>query len=69
MAHFANLTIAFCSMMKNGLSLFNELSRENYDITELDDGADLTGTFSRPFLSLSIQVETKFHCFYLSNPK
>lgn len=31
------------NMMKNGLSLFNELSRENYDITELDDGADLTG--------------------------
>ena len=25
------------------MSLFNELSRENYDITELDDGADLTG--------------------------
>ena len=33
------------SMMKNGLSLFNELSRENYDITELDDGADLTGIY------------------------
>lgn len=30
---------------KNDLSLFNELSRENYDITELDDGADLTGLF------------------------
>ena len=29
--------------LKNDLSLFNELSRENYDITELDDGADLTG--------------------------
>jgi hypothetical protein len=28
---------------KNDLSLFNELSRENYDPTELDDGADLTG--------------------------
>lgn len=28
---------------KNDLSLFNELSRENYDITELDDGADLSG--------------------------
>ena len=32
-------------MVKNDLSLFNELSRENYDITELDDGADLTGNF------------------------
>lgn len=31
------------SSTKNDLSLFNELSRENYDITELDDGADLTG--------------------------
>lgn len=31
------------SLAKNDLSLFNELSRENYDITELDDGADLTG--------------------------
>ena len=30
-------------LAKNDLSLFNELSRENYDITELDDGADLTG--------------------------
>lgn len=29
--------------IKNDLSLFNELSRENYDPTELDDGADLTG--------------------------
>jgi len=29
--------------IKNDLSLFNELSRENYDITELDDGADITG--------------------------
>jgi uncharacterized protein (DUF2249 family) len=28
---------------KNDQSLFNELSRENYDITELDDGADLRG--------------------------
>lgn len=31
------------NLIKNDLSLFNELSRENYDITELDDGADLTG--------------------------
>ena len=30
-------------MSKNDLSLFNELSRENYDVTELDDGADITG--------------------------
>jgi hypothetical protein len=29
--------------IKNDLSLFNELSRENYDPSELDDGADLTG--------------------------
>ncbi|CAF0717015.1 unnamed protein product [Brachionus calyciflorus] len=28
---------------KNDLSLYNEMSRDNYDITELDDGADLTG--------------------------
>ncbi len=28
---------------KNDLSLYNELSRDHYDITELDDGADLTG--------------------------
>ncbi|CAF0717009.1 unnamed protein product [Brachionus calyciflorus] len=27
---------------KNDLSLYNEMSRDNYDITELDDGADLT---------------------------
>jgi hypothetical protein len=31
------------SGIKNDLSLYNELSRENYDITELDDGADITG--------------------------
>lgn len=28
---------------KNDLSLFNELSRENYDPSEVDDGADLSG--------------------------
>jgi hypothetical protein len=33
-------------LAKNDLSLFNELSRENYDITELDDGADLTGIWA-----------------------
>ena len=32
-------------LAKNDLSLFNELSRENYDITDVDDGADLTGIY------------------------
>ncbi len=39
-----NLLLALIwSCSKNDLSLFNELSRENYDPTELDDGADLSG--------------------------
>lgn len=40
-------------MSKNDLSLFNELSRENQDITELDDGADLTGIDELFFIFLN----------------
>ena len=50
--------------IKNDLSLYNELSRENYDITELDDGADITGKrsrFSARSLTLSSQV---IRCYF-----
>ncbi len=52
------------------MSLFNELSRENYDITELDDGADLTG-MTREVANLirenSELLQTKFVCFFIWN--
>jgi hypothetical protein len=44
------------------------LSRENYDITELDDGADLTG-MTREVANLirenSELLQTKFVCFFI----
>jgi hypothetical protein len=49
-------------LAKNDLSLFNELSKENYDVTELDDGADLTGKIL--FVSHIIYQEIKTRIYF-----
>lgn len=51
--------------IKNDLSLYNELSRENYDISELDDGADITGKRSRvPLDSYLISIASHSFVFF-----